>query len=158
QIDGTTILEGYGPPSTLQGVLSRKKEELTPAMKAACKDADFSRSLLVVVSFKDVKKQGELADLFGDPAALDLLESLVVSMNFGSSDINIQGVAVCKDAKSAKDIHKLLEGAIAGARLTGKDLPKEVRVLLDQVKFEQSDTKVRLTMKVTKDQVAALIK
>lgn len=159
QVDSTTIVQGNGPSSTLEGILSRKKTELSPAMKNACKDADFSRSVTLVVSFQGASKQGAFAQALGDnaQAVLDALESLVVNANLGSSDITVQAVATCKDTKSAEDIRKLAEGGVAMAKLGG-NVPKEVKDLLGQLKFDQKGAQVRLSVKITKDQITALSK
>jgi hypothetical protein len=156
QVDRTTIVECNGPPSTLQSILTNKSPGLTPAMKAACKDVDFTRSIAAVVTFQDVNKQGAVGKMIQEQPALEALETVVAHVTFGSSDISVEAVATCKDADKAKDIQKLLDGLIAGVKLSGKATPKDVKDLLGNLKIEQTGNKVKLSVKVTKAQAVAL--
>jgi hypothetical protein len=158
QVDGTTIIECSGPPSTLQSILTNKSTGLTPATKAACKDADFARSITAVVTFQDVDKQGPVGKQLHEQPALEALDTVIVHVTFGSSDITVQAMATCKDADKAKDIQKMLDGFISLAKLSGKATSKDVKDLLGNLKIEQADNKIKASVKVTKDQLVALFK
>jgi hypothetical protein len=141
-----------GEPASLRKVLQRDKAaDLSPGLKTAMKDADFSKTLAVAVSLKDVPKNG--LNQFGMGGADEMVkgaEAFTASVAV-KSDISWKLSVTFKDSKTADDVKKMIDGAVTMVK-ANKMLPPDAVAILDSMKTETSGSRVenRGTIDVSK--------
>jgi hypothetical protein len=141
------------PYKTLKAVIDRgKKPDLSDAMQAALKKADFSKTMAFAVNVKELVSKaggdkkgtngpsqdpfGRLVDMFGKggPPEKQLekfarkIESISGSLDL-KTDLTLQIQVDCKDNVTAEDIRKLTEASLVLLKLFGddsEDYPKEI--------------------------------
>jgi hypothetical protein len=141
-----------GNPATVKAVLQRdKKPKLPEALQNAMKDADLSQGMSIIVDIKSFAND----PMIGGAAKqqnidIGAVESAVINVAV-SSDIRVNSITVCKDAKTADEYRKMAEGGlIMLKKIAGDQMPKEVVEIIDGVKINQKDNRLLadLTIKV----------
>jgi hypothetical protein len=137
-VDSKTVI--LGTTHQVRFVLERdKKPELSASLQAALKQADTSRTAFLAIDLKDVNPGRWLGvpDSFPLPEGV---EGVAVGGDAGSS-IKVSATVLCKDAKIAEDVRKLVEAGLVAAK-SDRDLPKEAADALGSVQVSTSGAHV----------------
>jgi hypothetical protein len=166
----------FGKAAAVRKVLERdKKPELSEGMKAAIKQVDFSKSMVVAINTKDVQLPMSAVppDAAQAPGPIDLpnfyknLENLIEEIEGVGLELQVRAdmestfTLICKDSKTAEDYRKLIDGIMVLvkkiAMLVEKDetTAKELGDSFDAWKCSTSGNKVVLK---GKSKVGPLIK
>ncbi|WP_171474228.1 hypothetical protein [Frigoriglobus tundricola] len=151
-------------PDALRKVLKRDgKPNFSDGMKAAIKEADFSKTIAVAVNVKEIValggKGGNGVGLPIDRAADEYAKNVEgfggwVSVN---TDINGKFTAIFKDDKAAADGKKLLDGLSVMAK-NAKVVPTEAVDFLEHLEFKLSGNRVELAWAVEVSKILKLAK
>ena len=134
-VDSKCIL--VGDKAAMRSVLSRdKKPEFSTNLQAAIKEVDFSKTIAFAIDTQSAASTlGGAADLGFFGGKNDMLSSLEKTTALAAqakiaSDVRIDLTLICKDAASANDIKKLIDGFLVMGR-GNKMMPKEINDLLE---------------------------
>ncbi len=133
----------------LKNILERgKSPEFSEGMQNAMNEANFSRTLAVAVNVKGLGSKV----IDGLPVNANLSEftenvlGLALDVSLDSSKATVNATLLCKDAKLAEDVRKMLDAAQVAMRNYAKKAPgtpSEAADTIDAVKFSVSGAKVK---------------
>jgi hypothetical protein len=130
-----------GSPSALKAVLERdKKPAFTDGLQKALKDADLSQTVSVVFDVKPFASDPMIGGT-AKGAGIDVssVESAVINIAV-TSDVKVNAIAQCKDAKTAEEYRKMAEGGVLMAKKAlGAQMPKDVIDIIDALKVKDKD-------------------
>jgi phage FluMu protein Com len=134
-VDKNRVL--VGDKEAMRTVLSRdKKPEFSKNLQAAIKEVDFSKTIVFAMDTQSAASTiGGAAGLGFFGGKNDMLSAFektnAVAMQAKiASDVRIDVTLVCKDAASANDIKKLIDGFLVMGR-GNKTTPKEINDLME---------------------------
>jgi hypothetical protein len=162
---GTIVM---APTPTLRRVLTRgAPPPLSPGMREAMGQADFSNALTVALNIKDL--QGREKDMFDKafppdtPPVVarirDAAEGAVVQLR-ADSNLDIRATLLCKDAAKATEISKELNGLLDELRKKARDtkeLPEEALKVIDALKFSSNGNAVKIGVRIDFDGILRLL-
>jgi len=154
-----------GEPDTLRKVLKRDgKPNFSEGMKAAIKEADFSKTIAVAVNVKELMSQSgkKGAGPVGIPLGGSAGEYFKNVEGFGGwvsvkTDISGRFTAIFKDDKAAVDGKKLLDGLSVMAK-NEKNIPSEATEFVQSLEFKQSGNRVELIWGVEVSKILKVVK
>jgi hypothetical protein len=158
--DGGTVV--LGPTNTLTRILARgAPAPLSPGMRDALRQADFSNALTVAVDARDLqgREQAAFDRAFGKdlpPEAANIREAMdgVVVQLRADAHIDLRFALLCKDAAKAGEIKDLLNRKLDEFRkqvAAAGDAPAEVMKVFDALRFTSSDRAVRIGVRIEVD-------
>ena len=144
---------------TLKRILGRDKPpELSEGMQNAMSATDYTKTFAVAVNFKGLMANETASrevqqSLGAAPGLQGLNEQFlqeVLGLGFdarlGSSKATVSATLLCKEAKSAEDAKKMLDGGqviLRNAMKAQKGVPQEVPDLVDAIKFSVAGANVK---------------
>ncbi len=162
-VDSKTVL--FGRKEGLKKVLERGgKPKMTEGMKAALKEADFSKTVTVAFDGKSVAKEAAGAIPPGTP--LGDVSGIVAGIEGGAlnadlgSDLKISATVLCKDSSTAEQLKKKADEVVNFAKLgltflkTSGDVkvPKavldEAEAALNSLTMSASGSKFKASLKI----------
>ncbi|MEX2212613.1 MAG: hypothetical protein WD768_00700 [Phycisphaeraceae bacterium] len=137
-----------GPGKLVTSVLERgKAPALSAEFTTALAQVDFSQAVAMAFNATSVDQD------FKDEIERELPVPLFDSVKSLSGDLSLTSTmdlrlfATCKDATTAADFHKILDGLLAGARQS-KNVPPEFAVILSSIKITASGDQISATVSV----------
>jgi hypothetical protein len=154
-LDGHTVV--IGEPSTVRRVLGREQKATQSAgLQEAMKHADFSQQIAFAGQIPQMNQPGMFPGLppfGGQPNGAFQVDGFAGHVTLGT-DIHLAVTVLCRDAKTAEDTRKLLDGGLVAARRT-PGLPPEVAQMLDGIKLTSAGNSITGELTV---RTAALVK
>jgi hypothetical protein len=156
-----------GEAETLKKVLKRDRApELSPGMKAALKETDFSKTIAVAADLKGLVgksggRQGNNA-MGGLPFSGGADEILKNAEGVGGwvsvkSDIAWKITVIFKDSTSASDAKKLFDGAIVSLK-NARNVPSEASELIDGMDIKAIGNRVEIRGGIDVSKLLKLVK
>jgi hypothetical protein len=148
--DGKTIL--FGTTSEVKGVLGRREPpRLSDGMRAALKHADLNQTFVFAFDAKVLAEKSGAKKATGvDEKFLEPFVAVAGSAKAGD-DLAVKLTVVCKDAETAEDGRKLVDGGLVLLKYYAKDQkdwPKEALDLIKKVKVSSEGDSVHLALTI----------
>jgi Protein of unknown function (DUF1559) len=157
RIDDRTV--AVGEEAALREVLVRDgPAKLSDELTAAMNEVDFSKSLALAGSLKNLAKAaGPVgANLGAIPFGPDAIRGGGLQADVGN-DIRFRGVTIFKDVATAEQMKKMGDGMLAAAKLNSAKMPPEAAKILDSVEIANSGSTIRVSATIEVDTILSLV-
>ncbi|HEV3418374.1 MAG TPA: DUF1559 domain-containing protein, partial [Pirellulales bacterium] len=157
RIDDRTV--AVGEEAALREVLERDgPAKLSDELTAAMNEVDFSKSLALAGSLKNLAKAAGPAgvSMSAMPLGPDAIRGGALQADVGD-DIRLKAVAICKDAATADQLKKMGDGMLAAAKMNLAKMPPEAGKILNSVDFSNSGPTIRASAMIEVDTVLSLV-
>ena len=151
-----TLIVACPKLEVLKKILERgKSPQFSEAMQNAMRETDFSRTVAVAVNVKGLEGSPHLAGLPNMAALNGLTENVVglaADISLNSSTATVGATLLCKDAKLAEDVKKMLDATQVAARNYLKKapgVPSDVADMVDAIKLTLSGAKIKGNMQIS---------
>ncbi len=150
---------------TLKKILERgKSPQFSEEMQNALNETNFSKTLALAVNVKGLAGNLPPGSLPNAEALKEFTENvlgLAVDASLDSSKATVNATILCKDAKHAEDVKKILDAAQVAMRSYAKKapgMPSEAADTIDAVKFSLSGANVKGSMQASLEPLSKWIK
>jgi hypothetical protein len=128
-------------------------------------ETNLSSTAAIAVNVRELgedQAMGGLSNMAGvGNAFAENVVGLAANISLDSSSATVNATFFCKDAKTAEDAKKMMEAAQVAARNTLENAGRtsgDAADMIDSLKFSLSGTKIKGTMKASRDAILTLAK